>query len=71
LRFRQFGAEALHRGFKPVHFRLMTLRIGDALVARFLDACLKARNLLTQTVHFGAQAIALDRFAGDLSYRFG
>jgi hypothetical protein len=68
LRFRQFAAEALHRGFEPVHFRLMTLRIGDALVARLLDACLKARNFLAQTVHFGAQAIALDRFAGDLSY---
>ena len=67
MRLRQFGAEALHRGFKPVHFRLMTLRIGDTLVVRLLDACLKAGDLLAQTVDFGAQAVALDRFAGDLS----
>jgi hypothetical protein len=38
LRLRQFGAEALHRGFKPVDFRLMTLRIGDTLVVRLFDA---------------------------------
>ncbi len=67
MRLRQFGAEALHRGFKPVDFRLMTLRIGDTLVVRLLDACLKAGDLLPQTVDFGAQAVALDGFAGDLS----
>jgi len=67
LRLPQFGAEALHRGFKPLNFRLMTLRIGDTLVVRFFDAELKCRDLLPQTVDFGAQAVALDRFAGDLS----
>jgi hypothetical protein len=49
----------------------MPLRIGDALVARFLDPCLKTGDFLTQPVEFGAQAVALDRFTGDLSYRFG
>jgi hypothetical protein len=38
LRLRQFGAEALHRGFKPVDFSLMTLRIGDTLVVRLFNA---------------------------------
>lgn len=67
MRLHQFGAEALHRGFKPVDFRLMTLRFGDTLVVRFFDADLKSGDLLPQAVDFGAQAVALDRFAGDLS----
>ena len=67
MRLRQFGAEALHRGFKPVDFRLMTFRVGDTLVVRLFDARLKAGNFLAQTVDFGAQAVALDGFAGDLS----
>ena len=71
MRFRQFGAEALHRGFEPVHFRLMPFRIGDTLVICLFDPCLKAGDFLAQPVEFGAQAVALDRFTGDLSYRFG
>ena len=67
MRLRQFGSEALHRGFKPVDFRLMTLRIGDTLVVRLVNAGLKAGDLLAKAIDFGAQAVALDGFAGDLS----
>ena len=67
LRLRQIGAEALHRGFEPVHFPLMTFGIGDALVVRLFDAGLKYRNLLPQTIDLSAQAVALNGFAGDLS----
>ena len=67
MRLRQFGTEALHRGFKSVDFPLMTLRIGDALVVRLFDAGLKYRNLLPQTIDLSAQAVALNGFAGDLS----
>jgi len=71
LRLRQFGAKALHRGFEPVYFRLMPLRIGDTLVVRLLEPGLKAGDFLAQPVEYGAQAVALDRFTGDLSYRLG
>lgn len=67
MRLRQFGAEALHRGLKPVDFRLMTFRVGDTLVVRLLDTRLEPGNFLAQTVDFGAQTVALDGFAGDLS----
>jgi hypothetical protein len=63
---RQFGAEALHRCFKPVDFGLMTLRIGDTLVVCLFDAYLKSRDLLAQAIDFGAQAVALNGFASDL-----
>jgi hypothetical protein len=45
----------------------MALRVGYSLVISLLDAGLKVGNFLAKTVHFGAQAVALDGFASDLS----
>jgi hypothetical protein len=45
----------------------MTFRVGDTLVVRLLDTGLEPGDFLAQTVDFGAQAVALDGFAGDLS----